>query len=441
MKKAKNGAISTPQSTTTSNTSNHSTSVFVVALVAIVAVVAIMGFLTQSTNSVTITGRASSVVDPPSPDLTCTETDGGINYYVKGSAKGKYLGTNAYLLVDDYCMNKAKKVTSCSGESCRLGEYYCGDDQYLYKEFTKCACENGACVSCDTFAVTDDSYGDSYPDVYGTMMVWEKANAKGWYDVYLYDATTGKTTQLTFTNSTQERSPAISDQYVVWSGYDGKDTEIYLYALDGGSIRQLTNNDVSDSDPDVYGDYVVWQNNSAQYGKITFMDLGTGETFNMPYSGGSPGSARVSERYVTWEAYQDDEQIFVYDLDSKTLSQISKGNDNYNPDIEGSVVVWSGSSDGDQEIYTYDMSTQTLAAVTADTVNQGGARISTKYISWISQDDVFVYHRASGETTQITQTSGKDYTAAVSDEYVFWQGFTESDTNYEIFGKRLICLE
>jgi hypothetical protein len=72
---------------------------------------------------------------------TCTDSDGGINYYVKGDTKGILGGPGNIVGGEDNC--------SClsTGENCKLLEYYCKNGYVVYKQYN-CpnGCKDGACI-------------------------------------------------------------------------------------------------------------------------------------------------------------------------------------------------------------------------------------------------------------------------------------------------------
>jgi len=67
----------------------------------------------------------------------CTDSDNGINYGLKGTAKGILNGTNNYFELTDLC-----NVTNTN----KLYEFYCSNTKIMFIG-TSCAygCSNGAC--------------------------------------------------------------------------------------------------------------------------------------------------------------------------------------------------------------------------------------------------------------------------------------------------------
>lgn len=75
----------------------------------------------------------------------CTDSDGGINFNVKGTGSGNYIGatTRAYTTYEDWCAT-----------STQLNEAFCNSDGYLGLYGHQCAygCQNGICLNQTTTA-------------------------------------------------------------------------------------------------------------------------------------------------------------------------------------------------------------------------------------------------------------------------------------------------
>ncbi len=116
----------------------------------------------------------------PSTSVTCTDSDGGKNYYTKGTGSGWNTDTESVNFYDtcykDYWANL---VTECSGENCYLAEKYCDGKNVKTELGIHCpgGCKNGACVknttdSASKFKATE-IVEDNLPD---SIMFWTSAN-------------------------------------------------------------------------------------------------------------------------------------------------------------------------------------------------------------------------------------------------------------------------
>lgn len=108
--------------------------------------------------------QSETAQDPPlvQPTSLCTDTDGGKNAYINGSAsyKEKERGTIIHL-TQDLCAKKNPDATSavkyiegmttCSGADCYVLEAYCGEyngSPIDAGEYIQCqrGCKDGACI-------------------------------------------------------------------------------------------------------------------------------------------------------------------------------------------------------------------------------------------------------------------------------------------------------
>jgi len=156
--------------------------------------------------------------------------------------------------------------------------------------------------------------------------------------------------QLSNDNYENYQSCAVSGVNVDWDGWDGHDTEIFLY--DGIKVTQLTDNEYGDYRPQISGSNVVW-------------------------SGG--------------DGDDHDYEIFLYD--GTSITQLTHNDyDDEDPQISGSNVAWFALQDGDAEIFFYDGAAVTQ--LTDNDYDDHSARISGSTVAWTGMlaagDETFV---------------------------------------------------
>jgi hypothetical protein len=84
---------------------------------------------------------------------TCTDSDGGTNYYLKGTATGESSWDGSIVSKTDSCYdcnNLAVTSDSCNaGSDCCVSDWYCNADGKVSAASLNCSygCENGACKS------------------------------------------------------------------------------------------------------------------------------------------------------------------------------------------------------------------------------------------------------------------------------------------------------
>ncbi len=108
------------------------------------------------------------------------------------------------------------------------------------------------------------------PAIYGDRIVWADCRS-GNYDIYMYNLSTSKETQITNSPDWQT-SPAIYGDRIVWEDDGGDDDGwenhgIYMYDISTNQKMKISTNGLS-YDPAIYGDKIVWQYGPYEDGDI-----------------------------------------------------------------------------------------------------------------------------------------------------------------------------
>ncbi len=231
--------------------------------------------------------------------------------------------------------------------------------------------------------------------------------------------------------------PSASGTTVVWSGWDGQDSEIYLY--DGTTTRTLTNNSVMDLYPQVSGQSVVWQQipGNGDNGDIYLYD-GT-RTIALANSANSEVHPQISGQNVVWEGWDgEDWEIYLYDGTSTRALTNNQANDT-DVQIAGNRVVWrsqTSRSDGsiDSQIFLYD-GTQ-VRQLTNTTQPNYNPVVSNTLVAWSQQtgvgtSDIYLY---DGQTTRQVGSTNLPWNmntvlVTVSDTRVLWSNMEVVSTD------------
>jgi hypothetical protein len=107
---------------------------------------------------------------------SCIETDSGDNPNVKGFHTGTYPWGGQTTQVPDRCRLNNQPVVSCSGSDCKLMEYYCRADGYLFWNFYPGDCNDGAIITTPVCQAASPatSYGiESYPKMFANGQFFE----------------------------------------------------------------------------------------------------------------------------------------------------------------------------------------------------------------------------------------------------------------------------
>lgn len=153
-----------------------------------------VSYMDASDSYFTITAATSS--------LSCTDSDGGVDYYMKGFVKDQYSTQFPNGQIPDTCEiqnigSNSTFVTACSGNDCYVRDYYClGADNHSSAAL-RCpnGCSNGACVAATS--TQPSPFGvyinfDKKQYVPGDMVKVKFSRISGWtqepytIDIYAY---------------------------------------------------------------------------------------------------------------------------------------------------------------------------------------------------------------------------------------------------------------
>ena len=300
--------------------------------------------------------------------------------------------------------------------------------------------------------ITNNSLIDARPMIDNGVAVWREHDGNDW-EVFIYDSSTGITTQLTNNSFDDGVFPGCLDQLrscdrphikagkVVWSGYDGADYEIFLYDIASGVTAQLTNNSFDEWQARVDGEMVSWYGFDGTDTEIFLYNSSTGVTTQITNNAFYDSRPRISNGRVTWIQFDGaDSEIFLYDTATGITTQVTNNAyyDNY-PVISSYLIAWQGMVDADGEVFIYDISTGTVTQVTNNGFIEESidADLTANGIGWEAFDgtdsEIFHYNVATGITTQITNNSSEDYDGNVSNGQVVWIGFDGTDTEIYMY--------
>jgi PKD repeat protein len=234
-------------------------------------------------------------------------------------------------------------------------------------------------------------------------------------------------------NTGNDYSPQVNaNGYIVWSGYDGPDEEIFLY--DGSSIAPLTDNAYDDNNPQINTNgSVVWMGNDGSDYEIFLYDgTGTTQLTDNSYDDQHP-QINANGNIVWYGADGTDDEIFLYD-GSSTVQLTDNAYNDWDPQINANgYVVWRGNDGSDYEIFLYDGSS--ISQLTDNTYDDDAPQINANgCVVWSGNDgsdyEIFLYDGLS--TTPLTNNVKDDKYPQINDNgHVVWSG---SDfVRYQIF--------
>ncbi len=261
--------------------------------------------------------------------------------------------------------------------------------------------------------ITNNSTDDTTPVVSGNNVVW-----KGEEGIYFYD---GVTTKLLSNNT--GRNPKISGNNVIWESSGG----ISLY--DGNSTSKLLNSDGSSSFSQIDGNNIVWQSSSSGYNYTQIFLYNGNTTINLTQT--MPGTfktgygADISGNKVVWANYSIAE-LFLYN-GQETIQLTNNLNVGY-PKISGNNIIWNGS--GKLSIYNGFQTT-----VLPSNYYNYGNDIDGNNVVWqegssnSTSSEIYFYN--GSRVFNLTNNNRIDRNPKIAENGVVWEGFDGND--FEIY--------
>jgi sulfur relay (sulfurtransferase) complex TusBCD TusD component (DsrE family) len=234
----------------------------------------------------------------------------------------------------------------------------------------------------------------------------------------------------------REWTPQINNSgQVVWVGWDGTDSEIFLYQ--DGVISQLTINSTPDWGPQINdAGQVVWEAFDYANGSQIFLyhdgavdRLTTNRTPNWFPQINNSG-------HVVWEGWDGtDSEIFLYD-DGVVTQLTTNGTSDLYPHISDTgQVVWQGLYGIDSEIFLYQYGV--ISRLTNNRFWDEHPQINRSsqivWMGWGYEDpDYEIFHYQDGFVSRLTTNDIQEYDPRINNSgQVLWWG--EDGLDYGIF--------
>jgi Cadherin-like len=275
----------------------------------------------------------------------------------------------------------------------------------------------------------------------GSNVFWEGYDATNRKEIYLYNAVTNSTTQLT-KNELDDSLNQVFGSNVVWAS--GGDTFLYDVTMSKTtkvsdaelSLLTLPNLKISDNN-------LLLKTSENKSNTLLFYSGMTDEITQVVRTTKEIDEFHISGSNLLWklrEGYGEERstELFFYDGTTGETTQLTKDRVarsfllNQNP-------FWEASDGNDQEIFFYDASTGTTQQLTSNTTKDSLEDISFSNITennvvWIGFDleffaeQIFFYEGITGRTTQVTNNEKRSNidTVSVSDDRIIWSTSEEA---------------
>lgn len=254
----------------------------------------------------------------------------------------------------------------------------------------------------------------SSPSIYGNIVTWSDTFGNG---VFMYNLTTGNITGI----GHAENSPSIQGDKVTWRD----NGNITVYNISIGKEIEIVNA----SAPAVYGDNVVYVRSKSadgqpvyyqndQYNSLCLYNLSTNEEIQLTPYEHATYSASIYGNKIVWRRSNQvnssewSTNIFIYDIPTKRVSDISRSGRAGNGKIYGNIVVWVEHKNESRDIFMRDIAKHKTRQVTFDG-NSISPDVYGDRIVWrrehSAEDNcssgIYMYNISTNETTRITYYS------------------------------------
>lgn len=286
----------------------------------------------------------------------------------------------------------------------------------------------------------------SNPAIYGNCIVWEDYR-NGNADIYMYDLSTQKETQIT-TNESEQVCPDICGNRIVWTEYErGGNDDIHMYDLSTFTETQITTNNSTQNLPAIYGDKIAWQDRRNEDGDIYMYEISTSKEIRLT-SGKSEqwGRPAIFGDRIVWTDSRNGYDIYMYNLSTSRETQITTNElgQEY-PDIFEDRIVWVNWRSGNSDIYMYNLSTSKETRISTS----GLAFNPAIYGNWIVwQDsrngnrniyynngnrDIYVYDLSTQKEIQITTSKSDQINPSIYGNRIVWEDYCNGNNSPDIY--------
>ena len=146
-------------------------------------------------------------------------------------------------------------------------------------------------------------------------------------------------------------NPAIYGDKIVWQDDRNGKTDIYMYDLSTKKETQITNTEQTDENPAIYGDKIVY----SSYGdpEICIYNISTKKETRINISEYAENPVIYGNRIVYASTRSGNTDVYMYNLLTKKETQITSSPDAQTyPAIYGNKIVWGYSVDwGADNVY------------------------------------------------------------------------------------------
>ncbi|WP_321506807.1 DUF3821 domain-containing protein [uncultured Methanoregula sp.] len=267
--------------------------------------------------------------------------------------------------------------------------------------------------------VTSTQTGKSEYAVYGDGVVWTDTRS-GYPEIYLLNRTTGTESRITHTDS-GKTTPILARNLIVWVDYRDSQPAIYGYALNSQTEFRIE----SGYSPSIDRNRLVYRNVSNSANGIYLYNLTTGQE-NLLNFDGYTDYPKISGDSVVWTLQNPSNGLQQFELfnlttGTKTLLPVTRTGWSYS--LNGNRLAYVR----DNQIYIYNISTRTESQITHTVSNKGDVTLSGRFIAWIDtrngHEDIYQTDLQSLKEEPACLDPATQYEPQIFSDELFWLDF------------------
>ncbi|QGU00452.1 hypothetical protein SYNTR_1858 [Candidatus Syntrophocurvum alkaliphilum] len=267
-------------------------------------------------------------------------------------------------------------------------------------------------------------------DVDGTNLVF--TNQRFTVDVHLYNLE-NRQSRVIDNSLSQKSNVKISNDIVVWEDHGGGRSHIVMYNLDTGSKEVLNPNNNPQTSPDIDEEYIVWFEEVQGKKEIKAYNINSGEISTVRDTRNDKNNLTISNGKIVWAELRSGSASFNTGIHTRQGTEEEQNNEgdkdkkkespsyeSYFETIWGQSVQHSSASD----IWLYDLSSKELTQLTDSNANQVQPTIWKNYVAWVdAQDgnpDIYLLDLNTDDLSKIARSRDYEVQPALGYDKISW---------------------